>query len=116
MAVDFSGRSDVVACAGLDRPTDDCGEYTDGNSPHAVSTLRADGDIGVGGGAFGMQRGVPVSPASSDEAEEAASSSSSQESATGRPLGRVRSFSDMSRDSKEAAMPGRDQLVSDCRW
>ncbi len=54
VAVDFSGRCDVVACAGLDRPTDDCEEYTEGNSPHAVSALCADGDIGVGGGALGM--------------------------------------------------------------
>ncbi len=54
VAVDFSGRCDGDACAGLDRPIDGSGEYADGNSPHAVPDLRADGDMGVGGGALGM--------------------------------------------------------------
>lgn len=72
----------------------------DGNSPHAVP-LRPDGDIGVGGGALGIDDILAEAAVSdSEDAEDDCASSSSQESATCPEFGVFGSILDMLKASR----------------
>lgn len=104
-AVDFSGRDDGD-CAWLlayERPEGE--EYVVGKSAQEPP-LRAEGDIGVGGGAFGIDGTCDRAAASEfEEADDESASSSSHEAATGPAApGRPRSLLDRVRESNEASV------------